>query len=141
MASLGATEALALLLRHGSRDVVFAAAGALVNVAADAGGRDSLRRADVAAHAELARVVRAASLRDLGLAAVACKALHNLLLDAPTGGAATVLGETHERLRDTLVELLDCAEDASTLDAGAGPDPANADFLRAGRAVLGILEE
>ena len=125
MRRLGVVEALVLLLGHPARDVVFAAAGALVNAAVD--GRDVLW--EHKAHEELVAVVRRAGVQDLDLAAVACKALHNLLLDATTAGAtAELLGAaTHGRLLDTLGELVAVADDD--------------DFLAAAGALRTILEE
>ena len=124
MRRLGVVEALVLLLGHPARDVVFAAAGALVNAAVD--GRDVLW--EHKAHEELVAVVRRAGVQDLDLAAVACKALHNLLLDAATGAAAELLGAaTHGRLLDTLGELVAVADDD--------------DFLAAAGALRTILEE
>ena len=125
MRRLGVVEALVLLLGHPARDVVFAAAGALVNAAVD--GRDVLW--EHKAHEELVAVVRRAGVQDLDLAAVACKALHNLLLDAATAGAAAELlgGATHGRLLDTLGELVAVADDD--------------DFLAAAGALRTILEE
>ena len=62
------------------------------------------------------------------LAAVACKALHNLLLDATTGATTELLGAaTHGRLLDTLGELVAVADDD--------------DFLAAAGALRTILEE
>ena len=81
------------------------------------------------AHEELVAVVRGAGVQDLDLAAVACKALHNLLLDAATAGAAAELlgGATHGRLLGTLGELEAVADDD--------------DFLAAAGALRTILEE
>ena len=90
-------------------------------------------------------IVRRAGLQDLALAAVACKALHNLLLEADVGGAAALLGaRVHGRLRDTLAELVDAAEDAAIIAAetpGAEPDAGCTDFLAAARALQLILDE
>ncbi|KAH8055253.1 hypothetical protein JL720_14365 [Aureococcus anophagefferens] len=116
MRDVGADEALVLLLVHTSRDVAFAAAGALVNVAADPATKGILLRDDLGGTRELVEIVRRAGLQDLALAAVACKALHNLLLEA---------------------ELVDAAEDAATIAAetpGAEPDAGCTDFLAAARA-------
>ncbi|KAH8097921.1 hypothetical protein JL720_840 [Aureococcus anophagefferens] len=138
MRDVGADEALVLLLVHTSRDVAFAAAGALVNVAADPATKGILLRDDLGGTRELVEIVRRAGLQDLALAAVACKALHNLLLEAEVGGAAALLGaRVHGRLRDTLAELVDAAEDAATIAAetpGAEPDAGCTDFLAAARA-------
>ena len=124
MRRLGVVEALVLLLGHPARDVVFAATGALVNAAVD--GRDVLW--EHKAHEELVAVVRRAGVQDLDLAAVACKALHNLLLDATTGATTELLGAaTHGRLLDTLGELVAVADDD--------------DFLAAAGALRTILEE
>ena len=124
MRRLGVVEALVLLLGHPARDVVFAAAGALINAAVD--GRDVLW--EHKAHEELVAVVRRAGVQDLDLAAVACKALHNLLLDATTGATPELLGgATHGRLLDTLGELVAVADDD--------------DFLAAAGALRTILEE
>ena len=122
----GVVEALVLLLAHSTRDVVFAAAGALVNAAVD--GREVLW--EHGAHEELVSVIRRAGVQDLDLAAVACKALHNLLLDAAAGATADLLGgATHDRLLDTLGELVAVA------DGGAR------DFLAAAGALQAIIEE
>ena len=145
MRDVGADEALVLLLVHTSRDVAFAAAGALVNVAADPATKGILLRDDLGGTRELVEIVRRAGLQDLALAADACKALHNLLLEADVGGAAALLGaRVHGRLRDTLAELVDAAEDAATIAAetpGAEPDAGCTDFLAAARALQLILDE
>lgn len=95
--------------------------------------------------ADLARVVRTAGIQDLSLAAVACKALHNALLDAQLGSANRLLGaDVAARLYATLDELADAARDAANaaaaLDA-AERDPGNTDFLAAAKALLAILDE
>ena len=98
MRRVGADEALVLLLGHNCRDVAFAAAGALVNVAADPATKAILWRPDLDGHVELVNIVRTAGLQDLELAAVACKALHNLLLETDVGGAQDLLGPAaHDR--------------------------------------------
>ena len=114
MRRLGVVEALVLLLGHPARDVVFAAAGALVNAAVD--GRDVLW--EHKAHEELVAVVRRAGVQDLDLAAVACKALHNLLWTRlPPGRRPELLGPPRTVDSDTLGELAAVADDDDFLAA------------------------
>jgi len=138
MRAAGVDEALVLLLAHPSRDVVFCACGALVNIAADARTKAILWRADLRGAAELIGVVRRAGLRDMELAAVTCKALHNLLLDVDVGGARIKLGDKdHDKLKQTLDELVDAAESLTGEDTAGLAD----DFLAAARALLSIVDE
>jgi hypothetical protein len=86
-----ADEALVILLDHASRDVVFAAAGALVNVGTDPRVNSVLvSHPDMCGCGKLVTVVRRAGLRDLPMAAVACKALYNTLLDVTQRAAQDI---------------------------------------------------
>lgn len=139
-------EALVLLLDHASREVVFSASGALVNIAADSANKSVLLKDDLQGHAKLVSVLRRAGISDAEMAAVACKALHNLLLDAHVGGAESVLGtRTFRLLQRTLDELLDAAADAAADAAEAKgedePSAADVDFLAAARALQSIVLE
>lgn len=116
MARRRADEVLVVLLSHARRDIVFAAAGALVNIAADPARKALFSRAEVGAGEKLARLVRRAGLADLGMAEIACQALHNLLtpLLSP-GGVDEALGGAANRrqLSCTLKELFEsCSSDA-----------------------------
>ncbi|CAM9429533.1 unnamed protein product, partial [Pylaiella littoralis] len=113
MARRRADDVLVALLGHPCREVVFAAAGALVNLASDPACKVLLSRESVGAGDRLARLVRRAGLADPGLAELACKALHNLLIEPlPAGGVEEVLGgpETYKRLWWTLKELMGACE-------------------------------
>ncbi|CAM9438976.1 unnamed protein product, partial [Discosporangium mesarthrocarpum] len=116
-----ADEVLVVLLGHPSRDVVFAVVGALVNLAADKRHKSLLWGQELRAGEQLGRLVRRAGLADVGMATIACQALHNLLLEPlPPGGADEVVGglESRERLWWTLHELL-CAAGAGEEGEGA----------------------
>ena len=150
MGSSRSDEALVLLLDHASREVVFSAVGALVNIAADPATKRVLVKPDLLGHAKLVSVLRRAGLSDAELSAVACKALHNLLLDTRVGGAESALGPaTFGLLHRTLDELLDAAADAAAdaadeAEAKGAEDPSDAslrEFLSAARALQSILDE
>ena len=123
-----------MLLDHNSRDVVFAVAGALVNIAADPECKEVLLDEDLQGCDKLVSVVRRAGLRDLPMAAVGCKALYNLLLDlnSPNGPPMmAVEDETLDMLYTSLDELLDATE-------GGGGDGYQ-DLLAAGGALHNLL--
>lgn len=111
MARRRADEVLVALLGHTCRDVVVAATGALVNVAADPARKVLLYREGIEAGERLARLVRRSELADdPGMAEIACQALHNLLIEPlPPGGVEEALGgaEIYRQLRSTLVELME----------------------------------
>lgn len=106
-----ADEVLVALLGHTCRDIVVAATGALVNVAADPARKVLLYRKGIGAGERLARLVRRSGLADdPGMAEIACQALHNLLIEPlPPGGVEEALGgaEIYRQLRSTLVELME----------------------------------
>ena len=133
-----ADEVLVALLGHRSREVVFAAAGALVNVAADEACKALLSRESVGAGERLARLVRRAGLADPSLAELACQALHNLLIEPlPPGGAEQALGgpDTCQKLWWTLKELMEACS-CEGLGAEEGLRAGNA-----GAAVAGVGEQ
>ncbi|KAJ8601603.1 hypothetical protein CTAYLR_008464 [Chrysophaeum taylorii] len=121
MRTVGADEALALLVaHHPSRNVVFAAVGSLVNLATDDEYPPTVKTSSVLD--DLVNVLRRAGIQDLGLAAVACKAIHNfLLLLRPTEGE-----RDDDRLWASLDELVEAAQH---LPAAAD------DFISAARAL------
>ena len=142
MGSSRSDEALVLLLDHASREVVFSAVGALVNIAADPATKRVLVKPDLLGHAKLVSVLRRAGLSDAELSAVACKALHNLLLDTRVGGAESALGPaTFGLLHRTLDELLDAADEAEAKGAEDPSDASLREFLSAARALQSILDE
>jgi hypothetical protein len=110
MASVRADEALVILLDHNNRDVVFAAIGALVNLASDPVTNGSLVSAPHPAMdngcAKLVTLMRRAGLKDWPLAAVAAKALFNAL--GRVDGALDIA--TIRLLHDSLDELLDASD-------------------------------
>ena len=121
MAATRADEALVILLGHSSRDVVFAAAGALVNVAADSQCRAALTRSSSPSTpngcAQLVHHLRRGGMRDLAMAAVACKALFNILspLVAPGARLSAVAAVEDaywsvQLLHESLDELLDVTD-------------------------------
>lgn len=112
MARRRADEVLVVLLGHACREVVFAAAGALVNVAADPARKALLYRESVDAGDKLTRLLRRAGLADSTMAELACQALYNLLIDPlPAGGVEQAVGgaETHRKLWWTLRELIEAS--------------------------------
>lgn len=111
MLQSGAGEALVILLDHSSRDVVFAATGALVNIGADSSCNSCLTKQEgisLNGCCKLVHILRRAGLRDLGMAAVASKALYNLLASFRDSHLIeTALGQQLELLHESLDELLD----------------------------------
>ena len=138
-----ADEALVILLDHASRDVVFAAVGALVNLGADPQSLPALLDppcpgADTGC-AKLASLVKRAGMQDLALAAVACKALFNAL-----GAAFASLPPSTTRwerqysflgsLHETLDQLVDVAR--SDLESAEAEH-----FAHAGGALFRLIGE
>lgn len=143
MSKVQADEALMVLLEHADRDVVFAAVGALVNLAPDPLSHERLK--DAPPH--LVDIVRRAGIQDLPLASVACKALHNWLLAKTTTTATKAHPEEKEkflvpgdivRLRRTLDELVDVAEHA-VARFDEEERQRNRTFLAAANALLPLL--
>jgi len=87
MCAAKADEVLVILLDHSSRDVVLATAGALVNMGADPLCSHALTEPPASAAStqtstgcsKLLFLLRRAGLRDVGISAIACKALFNVL--------------------------------------------------------------
>ena len=115
MSTSRADEVLVILLDHAPRDVVFAAAGALVNVGADHRCNGSmLEGGDENGCAKLVKLVRRAGLRDLPMAAVACKALFNVLAAQHAKGPAATPALERPLLRllhESVEELVEASED------------------------------
>lgn len=118
MLTCGAGDALVILLDHASRDVVFAAAGVLVNLSADAkcsGCMISSPSQSMNACNKLVHVLRRAGLRDLDMSTVAAKALFNVLssVKQKPGAVESILGTQLGLLHQSLDELLDAAGEDS----------------------------
>jgi len=121
MTATRADEALVILLGHSSREVVFAAAGALVNLGADPQCWPALTRSSSPSSpngcAQLVHHLRRAGMRDLAMASVACKALFNILspLAAPGSrlGAVAAAEDAYwsiQLLHESLDELLEVTD-------------------------------
>ena len=127
-----ADEALVLLLNHSHRDVVYSAAGALVNIAADPSTNGILLRPDLEGAVNIVDLLRRTGLRDLPITTIAAKALHNLLLkrslDPPTAA----------KLHSTLDDLIDAADDA--IDVGSCSNEYR-DFLDVATTLFRILHD
>ncbi|CAM9709336.1 unnamed protein product [Chrysoparadoxa australica] len=103
-------QVLAVLLQHSDRGVVYAAVGGLMNLGGDKQTRPLLWQEDMQVGWLLTGVLRSAGLADLEMATLACRALHNLLIE-PQGGTMQILGGEKAclRLSSTLYELLGTA--------------------------------
>eukprot|EP00741_Cyanophora_paradoxa_P013884 tig00020713_g13402.t1 len=99
----------ALLLDHGARDVVYWAAGVLLNLASDARHRALLR--DCAAVDRLLDALGRFGAQDYAVSATVCKALANYCMGHGAGAGLT--GEE-------AASLLGLVEDLSAAAAGAG---------------------
>ena len=104
-------EALCLLLSHGCREVVYSAAGALVNLMADP--QESVRLVAYGGVAGLVEAVEqalgdeggpaAGGRQDVRLISVCCQALFNLVSNYPAGAAPLFSAEE----KGTLVQILE----------------------------------
>jgi hypothetical protein len=139
MATARADEALVILLGHASRDVVFAAAGALVNVGADPLCRAALTTSSDGPNgcALLVRQVRRAGTSDLALATVASQALYNVLSPFAASQASGDVAACEDAfwslqlLHDSLEELLEVTDPE---------DEHGAEFATAGGALHRLTE-
>ena len=126
MAAARADEALVILLDHAARDVVLAAAGALVNMGSDPSCFEALLASPAPGApngcAKLVSLVRRLGLRDSPLAAVCCKALYNSLGAAHGAGAAGrgLDGRELARLAASLEELLEVTDEDEDFCTAAG---------------------
>jgi len=168
MLKCGAGDALVILLDHTSRDVVFAAAGALVNIGSDSDCNDCLTSFQDSQHdsqqqhrsqngcVQLVHILRRAGLRDLVMASVATKALYNVLTSFTTSSSSSssslvgfgfekiesALGTQLEVLHQSLDELIDVLQSDSQ-GGGGGGDGDNSEqvlhFTKPASALLSLL--
>ena len=126
-------EALCLLLSHGCREVVYSAAGALVNLMADP--QESVRLVAYGGVAGLVEAVEqalgdeggpaAGGRQDVRLISVCCQALFNLVSNYPAGAAPLFSAEE----KGSLVQILERVGRAYA--AGGVEDDAPRNLLRA----------
>jgi len=145
MKEVKANDALALLLDHSNREVVFSAAGVLMNLASDPSMKGCLgysladEMSDYGA-GRLVKILRRAGLQDVEMATAACQALYNLISGCSEDDLNQLMYEDDQSLLiDTLEELIDTAKDSINEDHSSKGEVSYADFLNAAGSLFEVL--
>jgi len=146
MKEVKANDALALLLDHSNREVVYSAAGVLMNLASDHSMKECLgysssdEMSDYGA-GRLVKILRRAGLQDIEMSTATCQALYNLIVGCSQDDLNQLMYEDDQSLLiDTLEELIDTAKESIDEDNTSKGEVSYADFLSAAGALFEVLK-
>lgn len=152
-------EALALLLNHSNLDIVSSVTGTLINFSGFSSSRESLMNLNERIITPFDHILRKSSLRNLSLSVLVCQViaspqhsdyrillteqvLHNLFgRDSVHTELRTRVIKSCRPLQDTLMELVECADDVLASSDRSDRLDDFAEFSRVGKLVLELLAE